>query len=300
VLSSSSDGTKLLAGFINFENPYGGLYTSTDSGATWIVSNTITNDCLSIASSADGTKLIVMTRSSPSPGGFIGSIYSSTNSGTTWNQNHSNTLLNLVASSDGTKAVMAIGFGGGIVGNGGGMVVTTNSGATWLSTGAPGAAWSSIATSADGGRFVAVIGGQTWVPTITGSIYTSADSGATWTIADAPTNNCWTSVASSADGCKLVAVSTYVLGSGTEPRGGSIYTVQTTPTPVLNIRPSGDNVVLSWTVPSMNFVLRRTSDLAAGTWTESGVTPALNSSTLQFEVTLPKPQGLTFYRLISQ
>jgi hypothetical protein len=50
----------------------------------------------------------------------------------------------------------------------------------------------------------------------------------------------------------------------------------------------------------MNFVLQQTSDLSTGSWAESGVTPTLNYATLKLEVTLPKTQGMTFYRLVSR
>jgi len=154
-------------------------------------------------------------------------------------------------------------------------------------TGAPGAAWSSVACSADGTHQVAAIGGLFGGP-ISGSIYLSADSGATWSATGAPTN-CWASVASSADGCRLVAA----------VNGGGIYTWQATPTPALNITPTGNGLVISWVIPSMSFVLQQNSGLNPTNWTNVATPPVLNLTNLQNQVTLSPPGAATFYRLKS-
>jgi hypothetical protein len=196
---------------------------------------------------------------------------------------------------------MTIGFGGGIMGTGyGSMFVTTNAGTTLLPTSVSPAAWSSIATSVDGNQLVAVVGGPSWSPTITGPIYTSADSGTNWTLTDAPTNECWTSAASSADGRELVAVSGVVITSGTSSRQGSIYISQVTPSPVLDIYLSSENLVVSWIVPSLKFALNEATDPAKAAWAPVAVAPTINYSNLQYQVTIPKPQGTMFYRLVSQ
>jgi hypothetical protein len=58
----------------------GGAYTSTNSGNTWTSSTGLpTNSSWYAASSADGTKLVVVARN--------GLIYSTTNSGANWNWN---------------------------------------------------------------------------------------------------------------------------------------------------------------------------------------------------------------------
>jgi hypothetical protein len=142
--------------------------------------------------------------------------------------------------------------------------------------------WTSIACSADGIRLVAVAG--------SGEIYTSLDSGTDWSpVNNAPKAN-WSGVASSADGTKLVAVAS----------GGGIYTWQGTPTPTLNITPSAANLLLSWIVPSRNFVLQQSSGLTTPRWTNVLVSPLLNFTNLHNEVTVPAPTGSVFYRLTSQ
>jgi hypothetical protein len=141
--------------------------------------------------------------------------------------------------------------------------------------------WASVCCSADGTRLAAAAAG--------GLVYTSTNSGATWVPANAPSTN-WSSIATSADGCKLVAV----------VNGGGIYTWQTTPAPVLNITPSAGNLVLSWTVPSMSFVLQQTPNLTGTNWTDLASAPALNYPTLQNQVTIPASAGTMFYRLVSR
>jgi hypothetical protein len=140
--------------------------------------------------------------------------------------------------------------------------------------------WDSIASSADGGKLVAA-GDH-------GPLYTSPDSGATWTSNSGPSELWWWSVASSADGSKLVAT----------VYNGGIYTWQSSPAPLLRVSPSGTNVVISWAVPSMNFVLQQNSDLNRANWTD--VTTAPTVTNLQNQVVLPAPTGNAFYRLLSR
>ena len=154
-------------------------WTPRDSSRGWV----------SVASSADGTKLVAVD-SSP------GQIYTSTDSGVTWTPRDNNRYWQSVASSaDGTKLVAV---------EGGGQIYTsTDSGATWTPRDSS-RMWWAVASSADGTKLVAVVQG--------GQIYTSTDSGTNWTPRDS--SRIWISVASSADGTKLVAV----------VNGGQIYT----------------------------------------------------------------------------
>src|SRR5271157_1829237 len=69
----------------------------------------------------------------------------------------------------------------------------------WILTNAPTNDWSSIASSADGGKLVATDSGAG-----DGLIYTSSDGGTNWGPTSAPASY-WSSVASSADGSTLVA-----------------------------------------------------------------------------------------------
>jgi len=152
-----------------------------------------------VASSADGTKSVVVT----SPG----LIYLSTNSGASWTTASApNLSWNGVASSaDGTKLAAT-------VANFPGIYTSSDSGITWISNNVPNLYWFSIASSADGNKLAAVA--EVASARYTGPIYTSSNSGSTWTLTTAP-SNVWISVASSADGSKLAAV---------YPVPGGIYT----------------------------------------------------------------------------
>jgi hypothetical protein len=107
-VASSSDGTKLVAG------GWGGIYTSTNSGATWTQTGAPSEEWFSIASSSDGTKLAAISAVYLS-----GSIYTSTNSGLTWTQTSAPSVnwQSIASSSDGTKLVAVVSGGGIYTGN---------------------------------------------------------------------------------------------------------------------------------------------------------------------------------------
>src|ERR1035441_8356383 len=109
-LASSSDGTHLVAVVSG-----GGIYTSTNSGANWIQTGAPTEYWDSVASSSDGTRLVVVRDG----------IYTSTNSGTTWTQTGapSTNWISVASSSDGTH-LAAVVYNGGIYTNGGYAAVT--------------------------------------------------------------------------------------------------------------------------------------------------------------------------------
>jgi hypothetical protein len=323
-VASSVDGARLFAASDSGE----GLYSSADSGSTWQPTGPGGQFFNSIACSADGTKLAATD---------YGSRAFSTNSGATWTYLESAlpagaAFVLVSTSADGNTPVFvridvtssSSMFTGSLTTNyfddvlarfWGGLCTSvamcadgtrfaaviyayrasppgsTNCGGTILTWSAAGPTvvtnctsvtnWNSVATSADGMRLVAVASG--------GAIYTSTDAGVSWGPASV-TNASWAAVASSADGAKLVAAA----------YGGGIYTWQTIPAPVLNVTTSANGLlVISWRVPSMTFTLQETSDLATSHWTPVGVSPTLNYGTLQYQVTLPKPQGTVFYRLAS-
>ena len=80
-VASSSDGTKLAA-VAGGNNP--AIYTSKDSGYTWMQASTPSNYWVSIASSSDGTKLVAASSGGINPG----FIYTSSDSGATWISNN--------------------------------------------------------------------------------------------------------------------------------------------------------------------------------------------------------------------
>jgi hypothetical protein len=164
-------GQKIRAQNLEIPN-YSGTWTPRESNRAWN----------SVASSADGTKLVACTGA-----GALDKIYTSSDSGGTWTARGSNQNWYGVASSaDGTKLVACV--------YGGQLYTSSDSGVTWTARQFS-RLWRSVASSADGSKLVACVQD--------GQIYTSSDSGATWTAREY--NRGWSGVASSADGAKLVA-----------------------------------------------------------------------------------------------
>ena len=186
-VASSADGSKLVAVAYG-----GGIYTSTNSGTTWLSNNVPVKNWYSVASSADGAKLAAVTS------GGAAEMWNSSDSGKTWNLTSAprgslQNYMSITSSADGTKLAAA---GASLPTRY--IYTSADSGATWHATSAPNLSWYSVASSADGTKLVAAA----WNNTL---IYTSTDSGANWIPHTVP-NNYWYSVSSSADGSKLVAV----------------------------------------------------------------------------------------------
>lgn len=283
--AASADGQKLVTAYMP-AIPYGVIFTSTNGGVSWTQANSAgaNGPWRSTASSADGTTFIAA--------GWVGyqSVFGmvsvSTNSGLTWwTADLPNTgWYCAAASADGRRLVAAAQVANDWTSPR--IYVSTNSGVNWQPTSAPSSTWQSVASSADGSRLVATDGN---------SIFASIDYGTTWESTAAPSTN-WSSVACSADGFKLIGAVGVQAGWT-----GLIYTRQTIPTPLLNASSLANNLSLTWTVPSMSFVLEQAPSLISGKWKQIGISPTLSYSNLQYQVTIPKPQqGTMFYRLVSQ
>jgi hypothetical protein len=192
-VASSSNGTNLVAavGYTTYYTSASGqIYTSTDSGVTWTARTGSLGNLAwsSVASSADGTKLVAAVYGTSSSSG----VYTSANSGVNWALQDPASYCTAVASSaNGTKLVATFSSG-----TGQGIYTSTSSGASgsWLQRTNSGG-WTAVASSADGSRLVAA--------TSTGQIYLSTDSGATWIAQNTPVTGQIMSVASSSDGSML-------------------------------------------------------------------------------------------------
>jgi hypothetical protein len=221
-VACSADGSRIIAaggGGVPADFLFS-IYTSSDTGATWVSNNVPIANWQSVASSADGTRLAAADYENRV-------IYTSTNSGAVWTQATNapkEFWYSIVLSADGTK--LAAVANGSYSGFGGTNIYTsTDFGATWITNAAPKTPnttvaqknWVSIASSADGNKLVAAGGGQNG----SGFIFISTNSGVSWTLT--ATNNSispgfaphpWIIVTSSADGSRLAAVSdaTSVLG----------------------------------------------------------------------------------------
>jgi hypothetical protein len=280
-VASSADGTRLVAAAELNQV----IYTSTNSGAVWTqATNAPKVSWFSVALSAEGTKLAAVANGSAN-------IFTSPDFGTTWITNNvpigspqgiQRNWSSIASSADGSKLIAA----GGVQGF---IFISTNSGAAWKLTatnivdGLGAHPWIGVASSADGSKLAAV---SDAVNSPLGVLITSTNSGATWTTNAVPLLD-WNAVALSADGDKLVATVGY-------PLTGPIYVSQTTPVPVLNLSAS-DNVI-SWIIPSLDFTLQQSPDLL--NWTDVTNLPVLNLTTLQNQVTLPPPDGNSFFRLV--
>jgi hypothetical protein len=315
-VASSADGIKLFAavGRLSAGGSPGRIYASMDGGITWTQTSAPSNDWVSIASSAGGNKLAAVAQAFPPP-----DFYTSGDSGNTRKTNDSpyDRWIAIASSADGNKleacgtsTVIAStnlenSWATNFVGNGAlssvamsadgrrlllaggdGIYLSTNSGVAWTKINAPAA--NHIASSASGEKLVATgwSGHNTNFP-----IYVSTDFGMTWTTNLQSNNtNYWSSIVSSADGNKLVAVANGA-------NGGGIWTSYSTPSPRLNVTLSNE-LVISWIIPSTNFVLQQSSDLSS--WTDVTNTPILNLTNLENQIFLPLLASNSFYRLETQ
>ncbi len=305
-IACSADGEKIYA----IADAYSGgdvFWSSTNGGANWIGEEN--PPIRSIASSADGTKLVAADD-------WYG-IDTSADGGATWITNHLTVGLlvqNVVSSADGTKlAALVIDATSTVFW----VFASTNSGATWDQLAGPDntSNWGSLACSADGSLLVAsisIIGiflstdwGQSWHqpnPILGGgvaisadgtklfmtdgtNVYRSTDSGATWINTDAPTAGLG-ATACSADGTQLFAAAV---------RNGGIYVWQAVASsPQLSISLTQAGVQVSWPALASS-ILQQNSDLRSGNWTPAALTPILTNG--QYQVVLPTTNGSTFYRL---
>jgi len=80
-----------------------------------------------------------------------------------------------------------------------------------------------------------------------------------------------------------------------------IWTCQIASAPTLKIRSStGSEALVSWLVPSTNFVLQQSADLTAPGWVTLTNVPTLNLTNLQEEILLAPPNPGSFFRLTAQ
>jgi hypothetical protein len=151
----------------------------------WVQTSATSNEWYSVASSADGTKLVAVVNP--------GSIYTSADSGATW------TLT--VAPSNAWTSVASSADGESLLAGGGGLVYTSvDSGATWKSNSVP---WINanrifVASSTAGSNLVAAV--------FNTGIFTSTNAGVTWTSNNFLGGLPWLNAAASANGVKLWAV----------------------------------------------------------------------------------------------
>ena len=272
-LAMSADGTRVVAaGAGKFAMTSGHIYTSTNTGATWTQTAAPLDTWTSVACSADGNKIVAVSQD--------GRIETSMNFGLNWATNDSFAPRMLqwasVASSASGDHLVAAAIAESAAF--GAVYTSSDSGVSWTSNNVPRAEWWSVASSADGEKLVADYQNGTY-------IYTSGDGGFTWSSNSIPGISTWT-CASSADGGALA------VGAAS-----GIWTYRTNSPPHLTVKPSGGNLDLSWIIPSTNFVLQQSLNLAS--WQTLTNAPMLNFTNLEDEVFLVPSNHSAFFRLSS-
>ena len=284
--AASSDGTKMVVMADGFGTDIPGLvYTSTNSGTSWIQSsNAPSLGWVSVASSADGTKLVAAVNGNNfNTGAPYGYIYTSPDSGVTWNLTSAPQIYwsAVACSADGTKLVVAPyqdQFLRPLQ-----IYTSTDSGTNWVpDTNTPSEHWLTVGSSADGTRLAAA--------TASGLLYYSTNSGAAWISTNTPFQQ-WQSVAWSGSGNLLVAASFY----------GGIYMLPLAvaiPPPVLNINVSARQAFLTWlTNNSAGFNLQQNTNLASTNWLAVTNLPVVTNQSYQVIVSSTNRQD--FFRLKS-
>lgn len=308
-IASTADGTSLIAGITGGLAP---IYTSTNSGTSWISNNTFKTAWISVASSGDGKALLAAS--------FSSSIaILSTNSGNSW------TPASLPVSPWDAVTCSADGQTLAVGGNAGPIYVSTNAGVSWVLANAPNQAWGALTASADGSLLAAAA----FLPA--GNIYVSTNRGSTWELSSAPTAN-WTSIACSATGKHILAAAN---GSGSggaifnstnygqswisnsapikdwrsvaiSADGGKrfaaamndlIYTSQILVPPELSISHTANEVTISWLVTSTNCLLFKNTNLTSSGWQVVTNTPVLNPANLRQQVSVPKAEEREYFLL---
>jgi hypothetical protein len=81
--------------------------------------------------------------------------------------------------------------------------------------------------------------------------------------------------------------------------GLSVYSLGTPPPPALTITSTlTNNLLLSWPTPAPAFAVQQNANLNPTNWLTLPNTPVVVGTNNQ--VTIPKPSGTMFYRLVSQ
>ncbi len=287
----SADGKTMAAAGIPGPLSDGFVFCSTNSGATW-TSNNLSFAC-GVAMSADGQKIFCT--------GTLQLSYS-TNFGASWMVMTSapscyggfvSPSQYIASSADGNKLVMSVSTENGAPYL---IYTSTNSGMTWNLAPVPGTNWTYVALSADGKTLMAAgfgwvtaggLGGEKPCP-----LYVSTNSGASW-FSISVTNENWTDVACSADGGALIAVA--ASDANMDANSGAIYRSQFIQPPLMSANPCGNDLLLSWLIPSTNFVLEQSADFE--NWSAVTNAPALNMANLQEQIVVSPTNGAGFYRL---
>jgi photosystem II stability/assembly factor-like uncharacterized protein len=226
----SANGQKVLAaGYTSAHDVFpGSLYASSDGGDTWRRLDAPTDYWTSIASSADGKRLVAASFMVQHPSEPVGPICC-----IPWF---------FPAASAETEDSGS---------RGGALYVSSDSGATWIKTDLPEHDWAKVASSSSGRKLVAVAAG--------GAVYRSLDGGGSW-FAASPVGVIspllWTSVAVSKDETRIAAASS----------NNGIWLSGPIAESPIQISGTGGNVILHSEASFANSVLLQSMDIESGLW----------------------------------
>ncbi len=200
-VASSADGVKLVA--VTGESCCGKIYTSTDSGATWVARTTPEpgGAWAAVASSADGSRLVAVSYNGIR-------VCISQDSGVTWTTPLNPALFSygpqfesVCSSGDGNLVLAgAIGFTGTNPTNR--LYRSADGGTNWTLVDLGGRRVAALCCSGDGKTVFAGTKPDMWETT--SLVYKSADSGLTWVPTTAPSAP-WHALACSVDGTRVYA-----------------------------------------------------------------------------------------------
>jgi hypothetical protein len=195
-----------------------GIWTSTDSGASWTdrtPPTTAAEHWSGVASDATGTHLVAVADTNEQLSAQ--DVWTSANAGATWTKRASMTSTSKLLES---ALVVSDTTGAHLVVADGDIWTSSDSGVTWIdqtvaALGTP-ESWVGLASDASGQRLVGA--------TAYGDVWTSSDFGVTWTnrtTGTAATGQQWAGVASDATGARLVAVAQGSIWTSTD--GGAAW-----------------------------------------------------------------------------
>jgi len=261
-MAASTDGTKLAATGASFPTRY--IYTSTDSGTSWNPTSAPNYPFQSIASSANGSRLVSAAYN-------YNAIATSLDSGANWDIHTVPSNWFAVASSADGSMLAAAALSAG------GFLTSTNGGLTWLSNNAPKVSFCCLASSADGRTLFAGHGA---------GLYSTTDAGQSW-VSNNVQSYLWRTIACTPDAKRGIAA----VASG--PSTSFIF-LSTAP-PSLIISATRTNTTLSWPTNSSGFQLQQTVAIGTPNWKD--VTNAIVITNTQNTVTVLKSNSQAFFRL---
>jgi hypothetical protein len=185
-IAINNDGTRMAVCVYN-----GGIYTSSDSGNTWQVSNANYSSWTDIRSDITGRFLVACQANNSARRNNLATIFTSIDYGITWNITKAPKNMWKSVTTNGTNLVAASTY---YVGDSGYIHYSINSGTTWNKSNSPVGYWYDLKSNSSGQNLVACLYGR--------EVYKSVDFGITW-VQVSNQKRTWYSVATNED-CSII------------------------------------------------------------------------------------------------